>query len=96
MPLVPARSTEDLDLLLVEDIITDLDNVHRLRDALLALGYGVVPEARHFQFSREVSVHGQPRVVKFDLLASRPADPARVKINGPRIRPLAPGTSTRG
>lgn len=87
MELVPVRSTEDVDLLLTEDIITDAEQAKRLRLALDELGYDVVEKAKHFQFKRDVTLGGQSRSIKFDLLAPEPAERTSVKINGARIRP---------
>lgn len=87
MPLVPVRSTEDVDLLLGEHIITNTEQTTRLKDAFVTLGYEAAQGARYFQFIRQISLGGQARQLKFDLLAPPPHQRQKVKINGPRIRP---------
>jgi len=85
----PARSTEDLDLFLSPPLIVDAGKIYGLRRALAAQGYSVRPEARNFQFEKNISLYGQPRTVKVDLLAAPPAgeDVAKVTIKRPRIKP---------
>jgi len=86
-PLLPARATEDLDLFLTAEVITDVQSMRALRDALNRMGFGPVPGAEFYQFSREVSVGGQSRHIKVDLLAQVPEDLGPVSMDARRIRP---------
>ena len=85
-----ARATEDLDLFLGVEIITNADKMDAIRDVLKQLEY--VPIAKFFQFKKTIDVAGDPRIVKVDLLAPRPVSEEQlklVKIGIPRIRPKA-------
>lgn len=83
------RSTADLDVFLSSRLIVDPRKVESLRDSLLRLGYQVDPNARNFQFSKPVTLFGQERTIKVDLLAAPPdaADKGKVEIKRPRIKP---------
>ncbi len=85
--LVQVRSTEDVDILLTEEIITDPTRTKQVRDAFATLQYEAIAGAKYFQFSKAVSLGGQERKLKFDLLAPKPTQRSVVKIKGPRIRP---------
>jgi len=77
------RTTEDIDLILRAEIVTDSQSMKALRTALDQLGFVVVETAKYTQFVRPIS-SGQ---VKIDLLAAPlgefasrvPSDPRRVK-----------------
>lgn len=86
---VGTRSTADLDLFLSAQLIVDAARIESLKQAITRLGYAPIPEARNFQFAKEVKLYGQPRKVKIDLLAAPPrdADKGRVEISKPRIKP---------
>lgn len=89
-PVTPPRSTNDLDLFLTADVITDLDSVQRIRSVLDDLGYEPVPTAANYQFSRPVMILGRPSVLKIDLLAQLPRDAVeegKAKLGSRRIRP---------
>ena len=80
-----ARSTEDIDLLLSVEVITDTQKMEAIRDTIADRGYE--PVANYFQFKKEIT---GGLFVKIDLLASRPAlaaDLQKVKISVMRIRP---------
>ncbi len=88
LQIPPARSTEDLDLFLRLEIITDAAKMEAIRDALQKLGYR--PVAEFFQFEAIIDLPGGHGTIKVDLLAPRPktkADSEKVKVNKPRIRP---------
>ncbi|MCC7334672.1 MAG: nucleotidyl transferase AbiEii/AbiGii toxin family protein [Pirellulaceae bacterium] len=78
-----ARTTEDIDLILRAEIVTDSPSMQKIREALDSLGFEVVETAKFTQFERLMEV-GR---VKIDLLASPlgefgskvPRDPRRVK-----------------
>lgn len=78
-----ARTTEDIDLILRAEIVTDSRSMKLIRDALDQLGFVPVETAKYTQFARPMS----PGVVKVDLLAAPlgkfaekvPKDSRRVK-----------------
>lgn len=78
-----ARTTEDIDLILRAEIVTDSSKMKKIREALDSLGFEVVETAKFTQFQRSLEI-GR---VKIDLLASPlgefsgrvPNDPHRVK-----------------
>lgn len=78
-----ARSTNDIDIFLSTEIITNADKIERLRDVLGELGYE--PVAPYFQFKIPL---GQFEV-KIDLLAGPVPEAQKklVQIKKPRIRP---------
>ena len=78
------RTTEDIDLILRAEIVTDSDSMKEIRDALDALGFEVVDTAKYMQFTREM----EPGQVKIDLLAAPLGEFAnRVKKDVRRVRP---------
>ena len=86
---VQIRSTADLDVFLSSRLIADLKKIEGLKQSLARLGYQVIPEAKNFQFSKQIEIFGQSRTVKIDLLAAPPdeVDKAKVEIKKPRIKP---------
>lgn len=88
LEIPPARSTEDLDLFLRLEIITDAEKMEAIRDVLEKFGYK--PVAEFFQFETVIDLSGGQGTIKVDLLAPRPQneiDREKVKISKPRIRP---------
>jgi len=81
--LPQARTTQDIDLILRAEVVTDSPSMGRIRRALDSLGFEVVPEAKYMQFTMDVGTG----TVKIDLLAGPlgqfadrvPSDPRRVK-----------------
>ncbi|MBI5883729.1 MAG: hypothetical protein HZB91_11570 [Elusimicrobia bacterium] len=69
---VATRSTADLDLFLSGNLIADAPKIESLKQVIGRLDYKVIPEAKDFQFSKEVDLYGQKRTVKIDLLAAPP------------------------
>ncbi len=61
-----ARTTEDIDLILRADIVTNSDSMKAIRGALDRLGFTVVETAKYTQFVRQMA----PGQVKIDLLAA--------------------------
>lgn len=61
-----ARTTNDVDLILRAEIVTDSESMRSIREALDALGFSVVETAKYTQFVRPMQ-QGQ---VKIDLLAA--------------------------
>ena len=88
LEIPPARSTEDLDLFLRLEVITDAEKMEAIRDVLEKLNYK--PVAEFFQFETGIELSGGQGTIKVDLLAPRPqnvVDREQVKISKPRIRP---------
>lgn len=84
-----ARSTNDLDIFLTVDIVTDAEKMGALRDVLHVSGYQVIAGAEHYQFRKNVIHRGSPRDIKVDILAPPPRDPwlrEKVKIDVRRVR----------
>jgi len=81
--LPSARTTEDIDLILRADIVTNSDSMKAIRSALDHLEFTVVETAKYTQFVRQMT----PGQVKIDLLAAPlgefasrvPNDPRRVR-----------------
>lgn len=69
-----ARSTEDIDLFLPAEVISDQKSLSMLGDALREQGYVPIETAKFYQFKREIEYHGQQRTLKIDLLAPIPMD----------------------
>jgi len=86
---LPARSTADLDLFLSSRLIADAGKMESLRQVIGHLGYSVLPEAKNFQFAKKITLYGQERVIKIDLLAAPPRgeDASLVSVKRPRIKP---------
>lgn len=82
------RATNDLDMFLHADVLSDLARTREVREAILRLGYTPVEEAKFLQWKREVVVAGVPQEVKIDVLVGplgefRP----KLKVSMPRVRP---------
>jgi hypothetical protein len=85
--LPTARSTEDLDIFLKAEVISNPDKTDPIREALDRRGYE--PVAKYFQFQREVDYLGSARKVKVDFLAAPVPDELseKVKADNVRLRP---------
>lgn len=84
-----ARSTNDLDIFLSVEIVTDGGRMRALREVLHETGYRAIEGAEYYQFQREVAYRGAQRKIKVDLLAPPPRDPgllAKVRVDVRRIR----------
>lgn len=82
--LPTARTTEDIDLILQAEIVTDSESMGTIRAALDQLGFTVVETAKYTQFARQMPT-GQ---VKIDLLAPPLGKFAsRVRNDSRRVRP---------
>lgn len=83
------RSTEDLDLFLSTDIVTDVGQMRAIRAALDRLGYQVIEAAKFFQFAKPIGTAGR---VKIDFLTGPISDAAtanKIHRNLPRVRSRA-------
>lgn len=79
-----ARTTEDIDLILRAEIVTDSPSMKKIRDALDELGFEVVETAKYTQFQKQMEV-GR---VKIDLLASPLGEfGSKVPKDSRRVRP---------
>lgn len=79
-----ARTTEDIDLILRAEIVTDSKSMKSIRDVLDQLGFTVVEAAKYTQFVRPMS----PGQVKIDLLAAPLGEFAsRVPKDARRVKP---------
>lgn len=82
------RSTNDIDIFLSAEIITDAEKTVLIRSTLDALGYKPIEGAKYYQFVLPIEYAGLPRGVKIDLLAAPVAGgEGVVKQNSRRIRP---------
>jgi hypothetical protein len=82
------RATNDLDMFLRADLLSDLGRTQEVRAAILRLGYTPVEEAKFLQWKRSVLVSGVSQEVKIDVLVGplgeyRP----KLKVSMPRVRP---------
>lgn len=85
----PIRATNDLDVFLHTEVITDSQRLRPLREALDRLGFTVIPSAQNYQFARKFALAGQEWDIKVDLLAKTP-DPIvypHVKFDERRVKP---------
>ena len=79
-----ARTTEDIDLILRAEIVTDSKSMKVIRSVLDQLGFSVVETAKYTQFVRPMS----PGQVKIDLLAAPLGEFAsRVPRDSRRVKP---------
>lgn len=84
-----ARSTNDLDIFLSVEVVTDAGKMGAVRDVLRRSGYTPITGAQHYQFSKSVTYRGSPQQIKLDLLAPPPRDEAlleKLRIDRRRIR----------
>lgn len=85
--LPTTRSTEDLDIFLKAEVISDPEKTGPIRETLDRRGYE--PIAKYFQFQREVEYLGSLRKVRVDFLAAPVPDELseQVKTDNVRLRP---------
>jgi hypothetical protein len=82
------RATNDIDVFLRAELLTDHARTAALVAAIQRLGYVPVEEAKYFQWKRPINVGGVPQEVKLDALVgplgqNRP----KLQVNPPRVRP---------
>jgi hypothetical protein len=82
------RATNDIDVFLRADVLTDVTRSQAVAAAIRGLGYEPVAGAEYLQWRRAVAVGGVAQEVKIDLLVG-PTDEHRSKlhVNPPRVRP---------
>lgn len=79
-----ARSTEDLDLFLKAEVISDPEKTGPIREVLDRRGYEPVVE--HYQFQREIDYRGSTGKVKVDFLAALVPKELETKVKTDRVR----------
>lgn len=82
-----ARSTEDIDIFLKSEVISDPEKTQPIREALDRRGYE--PIVPHFQFQREIDYRGSARMVRVDFLSAPVSEvlSTKVKADSVRMRP---------
>jgi hypothetical protein len=86
--LPEARATNDLDMFVRAELLSDLDRTREVREAILRLGYKPVEEAKFLQWKKEVAVAGVPQEVKIDVLVGPLGQfRTKLKVSMPRVRP---------
>jgi hypothetical protein len=86
------RATNDIDVFLRADLLTDRASTAALVAAIVRLGYVPVEEARYFQWKRPVVVGGVTQEVKLDALVGPLGDRrTKLQVNPPRVRPKGKG-----
>ena len=85
----PTRATNDLDIFLRTEVITDSSRLRPLRDALDRLGFKVIPSAQNYQFARKFALGGLDWDIKVDLLARTPNITTfpHMKVDARRVKP---------
>lgn len=82
------RATNDLDMFLRAELLSDLGRTREVREAIVRLGYTPVEEAKFLQWKRSVVVAGVPQEVKIDVLVGPLGEfRSRLKVSMPRVRP---------
>jgi hypothetical protein len=87
--ILPAiRSTNDIDLFLRAEVLSDLSRTRQVADAIRRLGYTPVEEAKFLQWTRPITVAGTTQEVKIDILVGPLGQYRdRLKVSAPRVRP---------
>lgn len=65
-----SRSTNDFDVFLSAEIISDAEKLGKFRDVLHELGYTPIESAKYYQFRLPILLKGLENEIKIDLLAS--------------------------
>lgn len=89
-PVPQARSTDDLDIFLTVEVMSDPENTKTIRSILDDLAYDIVKGRENYQFKRPVQHRGQERSVKIDLLAPVPRtaeEAENIRVKERRLRP---------
>lgn len=87
---IAVRPTNDLDIFLTADLITDALKYETIKSCLeQTLGYKVVDAAKWFQFEKEIELYGGRQKIKVDLLTAPPreSDLDKVSIKAHRVKP---------
>lgn len=90
-PIPTARSTNDLDVFLTVELVSDAEKMAALGTVLADLGFEAVEGAEYYQFARPVTYKDRETSLKVDLLAPPPRPGtelrAKVKVDSRRVRP---------
>jgi hypothetical protein len=82
------RATNDIDVFLRADLLTDHARTEALVEAIERLGYVPVEEAKYFQWKRPVEVGDVTQEVKLDaLVGPLGKNRSKLHVNPPRVRP---------
>lgn len=82
------RATNDIDIFLRVDLLTDTSRTEALVLAVQSLGYVPVEEAKYFQWKRPMVVDGVTQEVKLDVLVGPLGNHLKkLQVNPPRVRP---------
>lgn len=90
--ILPAiRSTNDIDLFLRAEVLSDLTRTREVADAIRRLGYTPVEEAKFLQWKRPAALAGTTQEVKIDVLVG-PLGPYRDRLKVSAPPRAAPGS----
>jgi hypothetical protein len=83
------RSTNDLDLFLRPELLIDSGKLKPLSEAILRLGYQVVPGAEKYQFMKPGPGGAEAGGIKIDILTGPQSrfQGTRVRVDARRVRP---------
>lgn len=82
------RATNDIDVFLRVDLLTNRSRTEALVEAIQRLGYLPIEEAKYFQWKRPIEVGGVVQEVKLDALVGPLGDSrSKLQVNSPRVRP---------
>lgn len=82
------RATNDIDVFLRADLLTDRARTEALVEAIRRLGYTPVEEAKYLQWKRAVEIGGTTQEVKIDaLVGPLGASRSKLQVHSPRVRP---------
>ncbi len=88
--LPEARSTNDIDLFLRADIVAEAARLAAVSDAVTALRYQPIEDAKYLQWTRGVMIGGVEQPLKLDVLVG-PLDRVRERVNADERRARAKG-----
>lgn len=82
------RATNDIDVFLRAELLTDVASTEALVEGIRRLGYVPVATAEYFQWRRPIEVAGVTQEVKLDALVGPLGDHrAKLQVKSPRVRP---------
>lgn len=82
------RATNDIDLFLRAELLTDRVRIEVLVNAIRRLGYSPVEEAKFLQWKRSIEIVGVRQEVKLDTLVGPLGEyRSKVSVSAPRVRP---------
>ncbi len=82
------RATNDIDVFLRADLLTDRARTEALVGAIRRLGYTPVDEAKYLQWKRPIQIGGVTQEVKIDALVGPLGESrSKLQVHSPRVRP---------